>query len=211
MKINDSNTVIENKFHLWLVACWIFLQEPMWWRDQAGWWFLPSASTLKLASSLLCWAPARTTKRRRSRKVRHETNLVLQVWKNSTHMELSYKESNCVKCWEKVWLECWLSPCQLVHISTLLSEQCRLEIIARFYHGQIWGFSCHTRWLCQQVEFMQSGLITTELFEGSNCSILTLFSFNLNTNALSVNEWDQDELTFSDYFTLCCHCVFFFF
>lgn len=89
------------------------------------------------------------------------------------------------------------SSCQLLNISTLLFEQCRLEIFARFYQlVLIWSFCCRTSRLCQQVEFIQSELITAELFEGSNYNILTLLSFDLITKASSVNKWDHGWVYF---------------
>lgn len=201
MNIAVTRQKLKTKFQVWFVAFWPFTQEPTWWRDQAGWWCQPSASTLKPASSSLCSAPARTTKRRRSRKVRHETKPVTHVSKTKQI------KTNHSSCWSvkgrtrtvivrsvgrEVWLERRLSSCQLLNISTLLFEQCRLEIFARFYQlVLIWSFSCHTSWLCQWVDFIQSGLITAELFEGSNCSILTLSSFNLIIKTLSVNKWDH--------------------
>lgn len=126
-----------------------FFQGPTSWRDRAGWWCLPSASILRPASSSLCWAPARTTKRRRSRKVRPSRNPV-----SKRHCWLSHEDSRCVKCWDESRLE-RLSAC--LNISTLLFEQCGLEILALFI-GRCWFDSSPvvTRWLCQQVEFIQS-------------------------------------------------------
>lgn len=107
-----------------------------------------------------------------------------------------------VKCWEELSSrERWFSPCQLLNISILLFEQCRLEIFARFYQlVLIWSFSRCISWLCQQVVFIQSELITAELFEGYNCNILTSVSFNLikkvsesvkSLTLKSVNKWDH--------------------
>lgn len=118
-------------------------QGPTWWRDQAGWWCQLSASTLKPASSSPFWAPAITTKRRRSRKVRHETKPrppshtsqkhkrkkhTTQCWSVKDHT----KTVSVLKCCEEGSARRQLSPCQLLNTSTLMFEQCRLEVFARF-------------------------------------------------------------------------------
>lgn len=168
----------------------------MWWRDQVGWWCLPSASILKLASSSLCWAPARMMKRRRSRKVRPSISPV-----SKRHCSLSPEDRKC----------------EVLEPKSVITTIC----LSEYFYSTVWTvqignigtfYRLVLIWLvsrCHSLTLSAGGVhlvwaVTAELFEGSKSNCLTLTSINLNRKGYQViNEITAQLKQLSEIFFFC--------